>query len=86
MLHQLQSFAENSRSATSQALQVALRKVATTEVNRRGIAVGLESLGCSLVLLITLRLQLEQTRILSILRKQTFMITLLQYLTIARAS
>ena len=40
MLHQLQSFAENSRSTTSQTLQAALRKVTTTEVNRRGILKG----------------------------------------------
>jgi len=40
MLHQLQSFSQNSSSATGQALQAALRKVTTTEVNRRGILKG----------------------------------------------
>jgi isoquinoline 1-oxidoreductase beta subunit len=37
MLHQLQSFAENSRSTTGPALQAALRKGATTEISRRGL-------------------------------------------------
>jgi len=40
MLHQLQSFSQNSSSATGQALQAALRKVTTTEINRRGILKG----------------------------------------------
>lgn len=41
MLHQLQSFAENSRSATGKALQAALRKVATTELSRRSALKGM---------------------------------------------